>query len=427
MPDGPLAGIRVLGGQKTELEGPFPPVGQSYLENRMINAKSLFRFVRLGLVPIVLVTGTPAPGAVKRTKGIFKSGVLRGEIVGPSGKPVANATVALEQAKGKILAWAKTGTDGKYFIPADPKFALNLRPSHCRGLLEECVRAASDAAMDVVRIAGNTLLNPGNTVRTGAVAVASGTPGQDVAAGTEASIPTAGVLPGQVGQAAGGAATNRALLGLPKGFVPPPCAHGQADLLIAAPGFKEACVKDAAYWLDPPVVNKAEPIGVQAWMQTITLATATGKKKCKVQPRAVTLSDLTVQPALLPVGGKMDIKVKLHTPDPIICQEIRIFARLTPGNTVVELGPIAGQKDTYGASMPLNRKAHVGVSRLSVGALRAQPIEVRLNNKKADPLIAFVKRTDDMDGSKPYGYDPFVMASVNRLDARVIILAPHRH
>ena len=211
--------------------------------------KSAYPIVRMGFVPIVLVAAL-AVAAGKHNEDIFKSGVLRGQIVDPAGKPVANATVALEQADGKILAWAKTDADGKYFIPADPKFALNLRPSHSRGLLEECVRSASDAAMSVVRVAASTILNPGNAVRTGAVAVASGTPGQEVAAGTEASIPTAAVLPGQVGQAAGGAATNSALLGLPKGFVPPPSAHGQADLLVAAPGFKEACVADAAYWLD---------------------------------------------------------------------------------------------------------------------------------------------------------------------------------
>jgi len=389
-------------------------------------AKSFYRIVSVGIVSTVFVTGVLALGGISHDKDIFKAGVLRGQILDPSGKPVANATVAVQQADGKILGWSKTDAEGKYFIPADPKFALNLRPSHCRGLLEECVRTASNAAMDVVRAAGSTVLNPGNTVRTGAVAVASGTPGQDVEAGTGASIPTAAVLPGQVGQAAGGAATNRALLGLPKGFVPPPCAHGQADLLISAPGFKEACIADAAYWLDPPQVDAVEPVGVQAWMQTIKLAPPTGKTACEVQSGAVSLSDLTVQPALVPIGDTMDIRVKLNSPDPTICQKIRVFARLMPSDTVVELSPIAGQKDIYGASMPISRKTHVGESRLSVGALRTEPIEVRLNAKKADPLATFVKRTDDMNGGKPYGYDPFVMASVNRLDAKVVILAPHK-
>jgi len=73
--------------------------------------------------------------------------------------------------------------------------------------------------------------------------------------------------------------------------------------------------------------------------------------------------------------------------------------------------------------MKVDPKTPVGKTVLAVGALRTKPIEVRLNKKNSDPLAAFAGRAEDLNGSKPYGYDPFVMASENRVDAKLTILA----
>jgi hypothetical protein len=381
-----------------------------------------FRLMRFSVLSLVCVFGGLSFGAGNSAKANFERGMLRGKVVDLTGKPVAGAIVAVEQAGGKVIAWTKTDANGEYRISTDPKLALNLKPSHCRGLLEQCVLAASGAAMDALRAAGSTILTPGNTIRTGAVAVASGTPGQDVAQGTASSLPTVGTTPGQVGQAAGGAATNAALLGTPNRPMPPPCTHGQADILISAAGFKETCLADAAYWMDPASVDKSDRIGVSACMQTIKLAPTAGKDKAVVVPDAITLTDLAVQPELAPQGSDIQITVKLNSPDPTTAQKVRVFARLAARNVVVELLPIAGQKDVFGGKMSLARKAPVGPTTLCIGALRTEPIEVKLSGKKSDPLVAFVTRTQDMNGSKPYGYDPFVMASENRLDTKITIL-----
>jgi len=54
---------------------------------------------------------------------------------------------------------------------------------------------------------------------------------------------------------------------------------------------------------------------------------------------------------------------------------------------------------------------------------RIDSFEVRLKLKKADPLMIFAGSADDMNGAKPHGYDPFVMASVSRMDVKLTILA----
>jgi len=380
------------------------------------------RFVRYGPLTLLVLCGAVALGMGNQKEASFKAGVLHGKVLDGAGKPVPNATVAVLLPNGKPLGWAKTDANGEYRIAADPKLALNLKASHCRSLLEECVRAAGGAAMDAVRIIGSTVITPGNTVRSGAVAVAGGIPGQDVAAGTAASLPNAGAAPGQVGQAAGASATNAALLGLPKGFMPPPPTHGKAALLISAAGFKEEAVADPAYWLDPPSGEKKSMVGVQAWMQTIKLAPTAGDKKCELVPTSITLAGLELLPAVVPQGGEVAIKVKLNNPDPTTCSKMRIFARLACKNTVTELTLVPGQKDVYAGKMTLDPKTPVGPTLISVGALRSEPIEVKLSGKKADPLMTFAGRVDDMNGTKPYGYDPFVMASENRLDAKITVL-----
>lgn len=48
---------------------------------------------------------------------------------------------------------------------------------------------------------------------------------------------------------------------------------------------------------------------------------------------------------------------------------------------------------------------------LTIAALRAEPVEVKQNKKKVDPLVRFVKRPDDSNSDKPYQYDTRIRAS----------------
>lgn len=349
----------------------------------------------------------------------YRKGVLYGKIVDTDGKPVWGATVALRLPSGELISWAKTNEAGEYAIPGDPKIALSLKPSHCRGLLAQCADAVEDVVMVPVKLA----TSPGPTVRSALVAVASGTPGPIAAQAVASTIPNQATV-SQVSQASAGAATNVALLG---GTPPPPLQpadKGQADILVVAKGYKDANLVAHAYWLDPPdLKDRNKPVGVQAWLETVELAPKDDKKNALLEKEALTLCNGTAEPTLAPAGSSIDISVKLDPPTDVN-HPVRVFARLASRDTVVELMPSDKEKGVYTGSMTLSAKTPPGDTMICIGALRADPVEVKLDPKRPNALRMFVGKVDDMNGSKPYGYDPFVMASENRLDLKVTILPP---
>src|SRR5205085_2844994 len=75
-------------------------------------------------------------------------------------------------------------------------------------------------------------------------------------------------------------------------------------------------------------------------------------------------------------------------------------------------------------AMRLDPKLPAGKTTISFVALRSEPIEVKLDKKKGDPLLEFVRRLDDLDPDKPYSYDPRIMASENRFDLPCTVLDP---
>lgn len=78
--------------------------------------------------------------------------------------------------KGHILAWGKTNAQGEYALAVAPKTALQLHPSRRRGLLEQVCRAVGNVVTAPVKVVGEAVTKPGQTVSAAAVSVATGTP-----------------------------------------------------------------------------------------------------------------------------------------------------------------------------------------------------------------------------------------------------------
>lgn len=352
----------------------------------------------------------------------FRNGILLGRVVDQAGKPVPNAVVALQDPNGKVTAWTRSNDKGEYALAADPKVALHLLPSRRRGLLEQCIRAVGDVVMAPVKIAGGAVANPGHTTESAAISVASGTPGPLVAASIvttpdrHTAAQTEKEARAMAARSAFGegpySAENRK-----KG------TKGQAQLLVGCNGFKDARLVAAAYWMEPPTADKQNPLGEQAWLETIKLAPTADKAKSDVTPEAVMLSDPLAQPTLSPPGQPVQLQVKLKTP-PTPDHSIRIFAREKTKNVAVELLPKQGDPTLFVGSLPLDKNTPPGDTTICIAALRQEPVELRLDPKKNDALLEFVRRLDDMRPDKPYEYDPRIMASENRLDVKVTVLPP---
>jgi len=352
----------------------------------------------------------------------FRNGVLYGHVLDVDGKPLPGATVALQDPSGKVVAWTKTNAQGEYALAADPMNALHLRASARRGLLEQCARAVGDAAMAPVKVVGNAVVNPGQTLKSAFVSVATGTPAPLVGQVIAPTL-TDKTVPDKTAKQAREVAA-KSVVGegpAPKGKKPV-VDKGEATLLVSAPNFKEARVKAGAYWLEGPSTDKAAPLGMQAWLETIKMAPTAGDKKSDVVQEGLTLTEPVIEQTLLPAGASVKIKVKLQCP-PGPDHKVRVFAREAHKDTVAELLPQDGaDKSIYVGSLTLDPKTPAGETTVSVAALRAEPVEVKLDPKKADPFNEFVRRLDDMRGEKPYQYDPRIMASENRIDFKVTVL-----
>lgn len=372
----------------------------------------------LFLVPAVTVPTPAAAGPPdQKTTPDYRKGVLYGKVIDAvTGKPVAGATVALQDKKGKVIAWSQTNAQGEYAIAADPMTVLDLRPSRGRGLLEEVCRSVGNAVMAPVKMVANVVVNPGPTLNSMAVSVASGTPAP-VAAQIAAPVLTS---PKQ----AGGIAAQTALQGKPKEKKDEQNC-GDAPIVVTAPNYKDVQGKASAYWMEPPGTEDGHPCGLQTWISTVKLApVSAGDKKSEIEQEALTLADPQVSPVLAPAGSTVQISVKLQDPSSV-SHAVRVFAREMRKDVVVELMPGTGaNSNVFTGKMTLDPKTPAGETAITIAALRADPVEVKWDKKKPDPLAEYVRRLDDMQAAKPYEYDPRIMASANRLDVKVTILSP---
>jgi hypothetical protein len=391
--------------------------------------------------PSVQITPIHSPAPAVNPE--YRKGILYGKVLDITGKPVAGATVALQDKKGRVLGWTQTNTDGEYALAADPKDALHLRPSRRRGLLEQCARAVGDAMTAPLKAAGEAVTHPAQTLKSAAVSFATGTPAPlAVQVAAQAAIPALQdkTFGDDTGKKAREIAAKTAV-----GDGPAPAkkddkpeGKGETCLLVSASGFKAMQGSSQAYWLeaadrekdaDNKAISKKESKkakdserGMQAWLETIKLAPLASDKKSEVAQEALTLSEAVVEPGLAAAGENVTIAVKMRVP-PELLSRVRVFAREARRASVVELYPQEGKDTTlFVGVMALDPKLPPGDTTITIAALRTEPVEVHLDPKKVDPLFVFVRRLDDMQAGKPYEYDPRIMASENRADVKFLVL-----
>jgi hypothetical protein len=340
----------------------------------------------------------------------FKRGAVYGHVQDSSGKPIPDAIVAIQSAAGDILAWAKTDATGDYALNVDPKAALNMNGSPHAGLLKECATAVGDVLMAPV----NVVTRPGPVVRSGLESIAYGTPVPLAEQAAQETIPVPNRYDVQ------GAAAKGALGDGPTLYRPPVGKEGQAELLVVAPGCKDADLNSQAYWFEGP---KERGKGLRAWVETVKMAPAEGGDKPSVVNQVISLTGGTAAPSLVPPGESVKISVKLGEP-PDSEHPLRVFARESRRGEVVELKP---DPSTHGfcGQMHFGRGFPSGPTTICIAAVRADPVEIHLPRGN-DPFPLFVRRLEDMQPNKPYQYDPMIMGSVNRLDLKVIVLPPQR-
>ena len=399
------------------------------------------RWIAVGFMAGCVSASGFAQGAEKPIPSAdFKKGSLRGKVIhAADGKPIPNATVALQAPDGKVIAWAKTDATGVYALAEDPLAALRLRPSRHKGLLARLAAGAGKVVQAPVKVAGAALGASADTAKTvvssGVAGVAKGAV---AAAATGTPLPTvasaASTVTGAATDAAKGAAQAEAgtkaqeaaklVLGereaTPKAQRKAP-VPGEVLLTVSASGFQEVKGLAGMVWLEAGRSDTPPTVGPTAWLETAKLGPTGSDRKSEIEDEAVRLSDARIEPGMAPPGTVVTIRVTLQLP-PEVKPGVRVFAREDRKREVIELAAKDG--GTYQGDLTLDPKLPPGPTKVAVVALRAEPVEVKLPKGKDDPLKAFVAQLDALDPDQPYEFDPRIMASENRVDLALMVLDP---
>jgi hypothetical protein len=375
------------------------------------------------IIGIVGLAGLFAPPVrAEDKKPDFSKGAIYGKVVDTAtNKPVPDATVAITDKNGKILAWTKTDDKGEYAIATDPLKVL-LHPSHRRGLLEEVCKQVGDVAMAPVKVAVGVVKQPGQTVRSAAESVALGNPAPLAATAVGPLLSNPKDVKNAAAQQSKEAAVKTALGDNPQsGAAKKDDTRGEVMVLVTAPNYKDAKGQAGATWMEPADKVDNKQIGPRAWLETCKLAPTAGDKKSEIVQEALMIAEPHLEPALAPAGSVIKISCKLTNPTGQ-ARKVRLFARENKKKAVVELKP--GANNVYTGELTLDPKTPSGETKIAIVALREDPVEVKIDKNKEKAFAEFVKRLDDLDSDKPYLYDPRIMASENRADLTVTVLDP---
>ncbi|MDQ2686531.1 MAG: hypothetical protein M3Y28_01545 [Armatimonadota bacterium] len=378
-----------------------------------------------------LVAGAHAKDDKKPTGPDWAKGMLLGKVVdAANSKPISGATVALQDRKGKVLAWTRTDAEGRYAIAADPLTVLHLRPSRRKGLLARLAQGTGRVVGAVVAVPLNAAkgiaqtLNPINTIKSAAVSAAMGNPmplGANLVGGIVGGV--SGAVknsPKKMRETGANAAVNGGPAPKKKAADKPD--KGEIGVRVIAPGYQEGSGTAGAYWIEAAgVTTDGKPVGPQAYLDTVTLGPVGTDKKSAIPNLSVTLTDGRLDPVLAPAGSSVQLSVKIQQPsDPPMA--LRVFAREDSTRRVVELQPNA--LGVYGGQMPLDPNMKPGDTTITIAGLHAIPVEVGLGSDRDDPLFQFASQLDDLNADKTYEYDPRIMASENRIDLKLTVLDP---
>ena len=213
----------------------------------------------IGVFTLVFVGAAAGRAAARTAPGPdFRHGALYGKVVdAASGKPVANATVAVEDKRGRVVAWTKTDDRGEYAVAADALKLLQLHPSHHRGFFGGLVHGMVQVVTMPVKVAevavetGMKVVKDVNPIPTAEAAAVSAVTANPVPVASRVAGATLNTLMSKtrqsVQQNAVKAVVGQGQAGSKKGKAQPLLVPGELQIAVGAPEYQEIKGVAAAY------------------------------------------------------------------------------------------------------------------------------------------------------------------------------------
>lgn len=384
----------------------------------------LFLSHGLAAFALALLALTSAPSLVRAEDMVN----VNGRVYADDGKtPLADANVAVVNAKNKIVVEGKTDAEGKYTLPIPRKYLHlpgakrggNFFSGLVGGLLEETIGMINPVAGMGYELAKSLA---GTMQRSGASeADIARMSGGRVTQEDGTRLLAAGARKQDVEKMLKYSAENFDVDG---SFIPPLNAPGALSLKVALAGHKEASGVGQVYWMQTDKAraeNGREKRETNAWIDPLILVTDNSDTSSRFARNYFTLTDAHLDPATVESGQTVTLRVTLSVPPEQSVAPLIVIARHSKMGKMYTLTPM-GEGGVYQCQIEVDKKFSKKEQLISVVAY-PQKSEKPGRDAKVEHMLeeAGVWKLD-----KPYAYNPLLLASRNRADVLLTVVKAPR-
>ncbi|HEV2473964.1 MAG TPA: carboxypeptidase-like regulatory domain-containing protein [Chthonomonadales bacterium] len=349
----------------------------------------------------ISLIGVAASLAVSATSRAEERVVVTGYVIDSGGAPVANAIVAIYDDGNHVVDYARTSMSGRYMLNV-PQHVLHLHIRHGKSLFGEVVGPVTRVVGGALRVVGVPLRAGMNTVAGAEAANMDPVSRGGVAAGT-AVADTALI-----------ALTPRQKRAIPQQERKEP---GRALIKVVAPNRTDLLGVDSVYWLQKTSEEggRSRLDYLAGWMDPVQLRGYASDKPSDIESQYLKFSDCRLEPSLAEPGDTVTISVRLPLP-PAPDARVTVVAKDLKTGEMWELAPAGG--DRYESQFDVRRNAPRNDQSIVVIAYAD---DGHGRSKAAESRIA---SSGLWDVKRPYLYNPMIVASRNRAELILTVLAP---
>ncbi len=321
-----------------------------------------------------------------------------GRVTDAGGRPVPNATVAVYDAKNRVVDYVRTDQNGDYTL-AIPHSALNLTRRK-GGFLHSVSRSVNS----LVGGAGNFASGP---IKAGIRAASSLATASDPL--TKAGIGAAVGIATNIVDIVTGTGVRRGTLRR--------TSPGVLAVKVVADGHNDAVALGRVYWMQEEVYTAGgrDQRAIVAWMDPVRLAHAGDNGASSIGSDYLTFTDARISPGIVERGGEVTVSVVFRkAPEPRT--PVVIVARNARTGKTYGLDPVGG--DRYECRFVVDQRNPLNDQVITVLAYAEQDVKPGRN----PDVERAIERAGLWDPKRPFVYNPLLIASRNRVELTLTVV-----